>query len=62
MAKKTAAKGRAGNPLPAASQSDDGAQRTARPTSKMKFSSLLDTRVIYCGDNLEPLGPCRTWD
>ena len=23
-------------------------------------SSLLDTRVVYCGDNLEQLGPCRT--
>jgi hypothetical protein len=59
MAKKAAAKGRAGSPLPAAgSQSDDGAQGTARPTSKsskLKPSSLLDTRVIYCGDNLEQL-------
>jgi len=23
-------------------------------------SSLLDTRVVYCGDNLKQLGPCRT--
>ena len=23
-------------------------------------SALLDTRVVYCGDNLEQLGPCRT--
>jgi hypothetical protein len=55
MAKKAAAKGRAGNPLPAAGpQLDDGAQGTAHPT-KLKPSSLLDTRVIYCGDNLEHL-------
>jgi DNA modification methylase len=35
-----------------------------RPT-KLKPSTLLDTRVVYCGDNLESLaklpdGPCRT--
>ena len=55
MAKKSsAAKGRAGNPLPAASQTDDGAHGVTRPT-KLKPSSLLDTRVIYCGDNLEQL-------
>jgi hypothetical protein len=55
MAKKAAAKGRAGSPLPAAGpQLDDGAQGTARPT-KLKSSALLDTRVIYCGDNLEQL-------
>jgi len=55
MAKKAAAKGRAGSPLPAAGpQLDDGAQWTARPT-KLKSSALLDTRVIYCGDNLEQL-------
>src|SRR6267378_1844379 len=33
--------------------------------TKQKSSSLLDTRVVYCGDNLESLatlpdGPCRT--
>jgi hypothetical protein len=55
MAKKSsAAKGRAGNPLPAASQTDDGAHGVTRPT-KLKPSSLLDTRVVYCGDNLEQL-------
>jgi hypothetical protein len=35
------------------------------PTKKLKPSALLDTRVVYCGDNLEqpaklPDGPCRT--
>src|SRR5713226_5834995 len=25
------------------------------PASRMKSSSLLDTRVVYCGDNLEQL-------
>ncbi|HEY1718617.1 MAG TPA: site-specific DNA-methyltransferase [Verrucomicrobiae bacterium] len=66
MAKKSsAAKGRAGSPLPA-----DGAHGATRPTTKKKNSlarrtgegrgegrpsSLLDTRVIYCGDNLEQL-------
>jgi hypothetical protein len=56
MAKKSAAKGRAGNPLPAevGSGTATGAQGTARPT-KLKPSALLDTRVIYCGDNLEQL-------
>jgi hypothetical protein len=56
---KTSAAGRAGSPLPAASQTDDGAHGVARPT-KLKPSALLDTRVVYCGDNLEQLGPCRT--
>ena len=56
MAKNSEAKGRAGTPLPAAdSKSTDGAQGTARPTTKLKSSSLLDTRVVYCGDNLEQL-------
>ena len=30
------------------------AREDARPT-KLKPSSLLDTRVVYCGDNLEQL-------
>ena len=35
------------------------------PQAAARPSSLLDTRVIYCGDNLEPLAklpddPCRT--
>ena len=33
--------------------SQDAQQRV--PTTKLKPSSLLDTRVIYCGDNLEQL-------
>ena len=53
---KTVATGRAGNPLPAASQTDDGAHGVTRPTTKLKSSALLDTRVIYCGDNLEQPG------
>ena len=67
---KTVATGRAGNSLPAASQTDDGAHRVTRPTKKGNSlapsdgeragvrgrpSSLLDTRVVYCGDNLEQL-------
>ena len=34
----------------------------SRPT-KLKSSSLLDTRVIYCGDNLEQLAklPTPAW-
>jgi hypothetical protein len=28
--------------------------------SRLKSSALLDTHVVYCGDNLEQLGPCRT--
>jgi hypothetical protein len=56
--------GRAGNLLPAASQTDDGAHGATRPTTKHSLalrtgegrpSSLLDTRVVYCGDNLESL-------
>ncbi len=31
------------------------AREDARPTSKLKPSALVDTRVIYCGDNLEQL-------
>ena len=31
------------------------AREDARPTTKLKSSALVDTRVIYCGDNLEQL-------
>ena len=49
MAKKAAAqKGRADLRV-----SQDAQQRV--PATKLKPSSLLDTRVIYCGDNLEQL-------
>jgi hypothetical protein len=42
--------------LPAAgSQTDDGAHGVTRPTTKLKPSALLDTRVVYRGDNLEQL-------
>ena len=52
--RRKAAEGRAGTPLPAAAQTEDGAHGVTRPT-KLKPSALLDTRVIYCGDNLEQL-------
>jgi hypothetical protein len=29
-------------------------------TTRQKPSPLLDTRVVYCDDNLKQLGPCRT--
>jgi DNA modification methylase len=51
MAKKSAAK-------PAEVGSACRADRTSQrnvPTTKLKPSSLLDTRVVYCGDNLEQL-------
>ena len=48
MAKKAAVTGRADLPV-----SQDAQQRV--PTTKLKPSSLLDTRVVYCGDNLERL-------
>ena len=48
MAKKPAGKGRADLLV-----SQDARQRV--PTTKLKSSSLLDTRVVYCGDNLEQL-------
>ncbi|MBI2924529.1 MAG: hypothetical protein HYY24_02360, partial [Verrucomicrobia bacterium] len=55
MAKKSSV-GRAGSPLPAAApQADDGAHGVTRPTTKLKPSALVDTRVIYCGDCLEQL-------
>jgi hypothetical protein len=44
MAKKPAGKSSGGASVPA-----------SRATTKLKSSSLLDTRVIYCGDNLEQL-------
>ena len=51
MAKKSGREGRrAGNPN----------MGTAARRPSQKPSVLLDTRVIYCGDNLEQLGPCRT--
>ena len=56
MAKKASVKGRAGSPLPAAgSHPGDGAPGVTRPATKPKPSALVDTRVIYCGDNLEQL-------
>ena len=34
-------------------KTDDGAHGVTRPTTKLKLTSLLDTRIVYCGDNLE---------
>jgi len=43
------------NPLSSGERAGVRADKTiAKP------SSLLDTRVVYCGDNLEQFGPCRT--
>ena len=41
------------------------AEASALSPTRLRASSLLDTRVVYCGDNLEQLaklpdGPCRT--
>jgi hypothetical protein len=48
MAKKSGANGRADLPV-----GQDARQRV--PTKAQKPSALLDTRVIYCGDNLKQL-------
>ena len=48
MAKNAAAK------IVGASCCDDQTPQRGVPT-KLKPSSLLDTRVVYCGDNLEQL-------
>jgi len=48
----TPAAGRADLPV---SQGEGEAAQQHRPTTKLKPSALLDTRVIYCGDNLEQL-------
>ncbi|MCU0785820.1 MAG: hypothetical protein MUF81_17615 [Verrucomicrobia bacterium] len=55
MAKKPGGKGRAGSPLPAAlgSGTSADAHGVTRPTQRP--STLVDTRVIFCGDNLEQL-------
>jgi hypothetical protein len=37
-----------------------GRRGTPPSETRQKSSALLDTRVVYCGDNLEQLGPCRT--
>jgi DNA modification methylase len=55
MAKQSSGAGRADRPRPAAFQSDAVAHGVTRPTTKLKPSALLDTRVVYCGDNLEQL-------
>ena len=32
----------------------------ASASLRLQPSTLPDTCVVYCGDHLEPLGPCRT--
>jgi hypothetical protein len=59
MAKKASAKAVAAvydrrSPDDKPTRRSQTAATTARP------SVLLDTRVVYCGDNLEQIGPCRT--
>jgi hypothetical protein len=50
MAKKTVGTAEVGS-----SRCDDRTAQRAVPTKTVKPSALLDTRVIYCGDNLEQL-------
>jgi 16S rRNA G966 N2-methylase RsmD len=49
MAKKSAGKGEATSP----GRADGSASRLYQ--TKSKPSTLVDTRVVYCGDNLEQL-------
>jgi hypothetical protein len=57
MAKKTDAARSLGRASVHASRSPGAttAREDARPTTRKKPSALVDTRVIYCGDNLEQL-------
>ena len=58
MAKKTSGE-KVGRVSPSAphreTSNTDGAHGVTRPTTKLKPSALVDTRVVYCGDNLEQL-------
>ena len=52
MAKKSAANvGQASSLSPNSEKNETGKMPVPRP------STLLDTRVVYCGDNLEQLSP-----
>jgi hypothetical protein len=57
MAKKVSGAKTSGGASVLASRSPNTttAREDARPTAKLKSSPLLDTRVVYCGDNLEQL-------
>src|SRR5437588_5583216 len=57
MAKKLDAKPTAETPRRRVSDSDSGRPQGLRASAspQLKPSSLLDTRVVYCGDNLEQL-------
>jgi 16S rRNA G966 N2-methylase RsmD len=54
MAKKSAASESGGRASSRAVKSESQGSSGASP-SRQKSSSLLDTRVVYCGDNLEQL-------
>ena len=57
MAKKASGKSSGGASVPASLQSTGTktpAREDSRPT-KLKQCTLLDTHVVYCGDNLEQL-------
>jgi DNA methylase len=57
MAKKADAKRTAGAPRPREPDQNGGRPQGLRASAplRLKSSSLLDTRVVYCGDNLESL-------
>jgi hypothetical protein len=55
MAKKASAAADGSPPVEPKSRKSPVLSRTP-----LRASSLLDTRVVYCGDNLEQLGPCWT--
>jgi hypothetical protein len=55
MAKKAAAKSSGGASVPASRSPDAKTAREDSRPIRLKPSVLLDTRVIYCGNNLEQL-------
>ncbi|MGB7747523.1 MAG: hypothetical protein WBN75_09580 [Verrucomicrobiia bacterium] len=56
MAKKSRAESTAKTPRRKAAEKENSlAHRTGEGRGEGRPSSLLDTRVIYCGDNLEQL-------
>lgn len=60
MAKKAVAKSKPVGTLSTASQTSSATGKVrdaveSVPTTRQKTSALVDTRVIYCGDNLEQL-------
>jgi hypothetical protein len=55
MAKKPEVKSTAETPGRRVAEKENSLGGASVPASRLKSSSLLDTRVIYCGDNLEQL-------